>query len=130
PWPSGNSPRRKWLPSVRIHHIALPDNDRHMHDHPFDSRTIILKGWYEEETPSCYTSRTQPWLRSIVKHRAPGDTAPIRLGKYHRISSVSPGGAWTLFITWRYQGEWGYWVDGRKVNWREYHAELNDSDVV
>jgi hypothetical protein len=27
---------------------------------------------------------------------------------------------WTLFITWRYQGTWGFDVDGSKVPWREY----------
>lgn len=52
--------------------------------------------------------------------RQPGSTALLRFGEYHRIRYVPPEGAWTLFITWRKRGTWGFWVDGRKVPWREY----------
>ncbi|MCY1366499.1 hypothetical protein D9M68_598680 [compost metagenome] len=52
--------------------------------------------------------------------RQPGDTARLRHGEYHRIDQVSPGGVFTLFITSRWQGEWGFLVNGRKVRWREY----------
>ncbi len=36
------------LPSVRIHRIMRPDLARDPHDHPWNARTIILKGWYRE----------------------------------------------------------------------------------
>lgn len=36
-------------------------------------------------------------------------------GEYHRIDTISEGGVWTLFLTWRFQGDWGYLVDGHKV---------------
>ena len=32
-------------------------------------------------------------------------------------------GALTLFITGRYRGPWGFWVDGAKVPWREYERQ-------
>ena len=41
-------------------------------------------------------------------------------GQYHRISAISDDGVWTLFITGRKRGTWGFWVNGRKVPWREY----------
>lgn len=100
----------KWLPvSIRVHRIMRPDRDRHLHDHPWNARTIILKGGYVEE-------RADDWIR----YHTAGDTARIRHGEYHRIAEVSEGGVWTLFITYRYRGTWGFLVDGKKVPWREY----------
>ena len=100
-----------WLPSVRVHHIRRRDLDRHLHDHPWNARTIILAGGYLEQ-------RQDGSLRPMT----PGKTAALRFGEYHRIDYVRPEGAVTLFITWRYRGTWGFLVDGRKVPWREYLA--------
>ncbi|ANN70885.1 hypothetical protein [Bordetella bronchialis] len=103
-------PRWSWLPSIRLHHILRPDADRHLHDHPWNARTVILHGWYiEERENGTYVRRA-------------GDTAAIRFEQYHRIAQVSPGGVWTLFITWRYRGTWGFKVDGEKIPWRDYIA--------
>lgn len=104
---------RSWiasqLPSARVHHILRADNERHSHDHPWNARTFILRGWYEE-------------LREDGKRyrRFAGDTTTLRFGEYHRIVEVSPGGVWTLFVTGRHRGTWGFLVDGHKVPWREY----------
>lgn len=106
-----NKPR--WAPlipfSIRVHHIKRPDLERHMHDHPWDARTIILRGWYIENR-----------LIGNPIWRRPGDTARIGFEQYHRITDVSPDGVWTLFISWKWKGVWGFLVDGVKVNWREY----------
>jgi hypothetical protein len=101
-----------WLPSVRIHRILREDQDRHMHDHPWDARTVILRGWYIEERQHA----------AFLFKRSVGDTTPIRFGEYHSITRVSTGGVWTMFITFGYQGTWGFKVDGVKVPWREYMA--------
>lgn len=101
--------RFKWFPwNVRIHWIRLPDQDRDMHDHPWNARTIILRGGYIEQRLDGEVSRVF------------GDTATLRFGEYHRIKTIFPGGAWTLFISGPYQGTWGFLVDGVKVKWRTY----------
>lgn len=98
-----------WLPvSIRIHQICQKDSDLHMHDHPWDARTIILRGWYWEIR------------EDSINHRTAGDTAALKFNEYHRIESVSEGGVWTMFITWKYRGTWGFKVDGKKVPYREY----------
>lgn len=118
--------RFPWLPSIRIHHILRPDNDRHMHDHPWNARTIVLSGWYVEERPF---ENNEPG--SIAFHSTEGDirlcyrrdrgyTGRLLFGQYHLISQVAPGGVFTLFITWRKRGTWGFQVNGKKVPWREY----------
>lgn len=111
-----HSRRWPWLPSVRIHHILREDLADHPHDHPWDARTIIIKGWYVERKFIGARGTT------LLVPRGPGDTAPILHGAYHHITTVSRGGVWTLFITWDYLGSWGFLVDGKKVPWREYEA--------
>jgi hypothetical protein len=116
--------RTKWqFPiSIRIHHITSPDNDRHLHDHPWNARTILLHGWYVEDR--YYAGEPLPpnvGTPEFHEHlRRSGDTVSLNFGEYHRISKVACGGAWTLFITGKYRGTWGFDVDGSKVQWRKY----------
>ncbi|CAI8832788.1 Signal peptidase I [Pseudomonas sp. IT-P2] len=130
-----HKPRFWWCPwSFRIHHILRPDEDRDLHDHPWHARTIILRGWYREqrlETPDLPTG--MPMVRepsdepaettSII--RRPGDTARLLHGEYHRIDEVSEGGVFTLFITSKWRGDWGFLVNGVKVPWRTYTGTDN-----
>lgn len=113
PYPGGSDGRMRrwgdWVPSVRLHHIRRADSDRHLHDHPWNARTIVLRGWYHEEL-----------VGGAQRTRAAGDTGRLLFGQFHRIDKVSECGVWTMFITWRYRGTWGFDVDGRKIPWREY----------
>jgi hypothetical protein len=119
---------RRLLPSARIHWIRREDRDRHMHDHPWNARTVILRGSYIEERREVHEGERLDSYRVVRSLRKPGCTARLRFGEYHKITWVAPpsmrwepeGGAWTLFITWRYRGTWGYLVDGVKVPWRRY----------
>lgn len=123
--------RWAWLPSIRIHHIMRADNDRHLHDHPWNARTIVLRGWYEEERPGDIFNQGDRyreqrddlggWLlpREVFDRRA-GYTGRLLFGQYHRISAVPEDGVWTMFFTWKKRGSWGFSVDGKKVSWREY----------
>lgn len=114
PYQPESSGAKNWFPiSIRLHHIRLPDQDRHLHDHPWNARTFILRGGYRETRPAMYGPM------GILYDREPGDTCKLRYGEYHRIVSVKPD-TWTLFITGRYQGTWGFLVNGVKVQWRTY----------
>lgn len=129
--PDTRSAWRKLLPSVRVHHIMRPDNDRDLHDHPWNARTIILRRWYREERPlakvsiddllrHCRSDVVVAGQARAVLDRTAGYTGRLLFGEYHRISEVAEGGVWTLFITWRKRGTWGFMVDGKKVPWRTY----------
>jgi hypothetical protein len=133
-----HKPRFWWCPwSFRIHHILREDNDRDMHDHPWNARTIILRGWYTEQreaSDECKervlaemapkpNSDFEKWLTSNATElieRKRGDTAQLMHGEYHRIDQVSTGGVFTLFITSKWRGDWGFLVNGVKVPWRTY----------
>ncbi|WP_339494614.1 hypothetical protein [Pseudomonas sp. RA_105y_Pfl2_P56] len=132
-----------WCPwSFRIHHIMRPDEDRDLHDHPWNARTIILRGWYNEQRTA------SDWWKKAVRasmvpnpdpkivewvmkdacewlKRSEGDTATLNHGEYHRIDQVSPGGVTTLFITSKWRGDWGFLVNGVKVPWRTYTGTDN-----
>ncbi|MEE4332257.1 hypothetical protein V2J70_02050 [Pseudomonas alliivorans] len=132
--------RFRWCPwSIRVHHIMRPDADRDLHDHPWNARTVILRGWYREQrllaaddplltaaliqTAELRQSFDGPFQATEYIDRRPGDTARLNHGEYHRIDEVSPGGVYTLFITSRWKGDWGFLVNGVKVAWREYTGE-------
>lgn len=108
--------RISWLPSVRIHHILREDYARDMHDHPWNARTIILKGDYSEER-LVHERRGD----SVVEYeREKGDTATLKFGEYHNITRVSEGGVFTMFFTYKYMGTWGFYVNGKKVPHKLY----------
>lgn len=119
PYPADSSGKGNRFPiSIRLHHILLPDRDRHMHDHPWNARTFILRGWYREQRREPSVDRrvfgdedARSWYNWDYL-RGPGDTTPLSFGEYHRITELSPGGTWTLFVTGKYRGTWGFLVDG------------------
>jgi hypothetical protein len=114
PYPAdGESGKKNRFPiSIRIHHICLPDEARDLHDHPWNARTIILKGGYIER-------RLEGGVVNWYDREA-GATAKINFGEFHTIDELYEGGAWTLFITGKYRGTWGFLVNGVKVQWRKY----------
>jgi len=123
--------RWRWLPSIRLHCILRPDQDCHLHDHPWNARTIVLWGSYVEERPSeLFGERGETYSMHYtadgfmrpreVFTRNTGYTGRLLYGQYHRLASIPSGHVWTLFFTWRERGEWGFDVDGTKVPHREY----------
>lgn len=123
--------RYKWLPSVRVHRILRPDLDRHLHDHPWNARTIILRGWYSEERltracttrellQDCFAQAYRDGEELSVLDRTAGYTGRLNFLEWHRISRAPSEGVWTLFFTWKKRGTWGFLVDGKKVPHKEY----------
>ena len=110
------------LPSIRIHHILREDRAAHLHDHPWDARTIILDGWYIERRRDVDLTAEFGFDVDVMHRRQPGDTAALTTADFHHIDIVSPGGVWTMFITWADVGSWGFLVDGKIVDRHEYQG--------
>lgn len=107
-----------------------------LHNHPWNARTIILRGFYTEKRlvkgdvrEEALIDLRQSGLHEEVVQaarvtetitRQAGDTAALRFGEYHRISEVSEDGVYTLFISGKWRGVWGFLVDGVKVPWKKY----------
>lgn len=86
---------------VWLHHFLQSDSERHLHTHPWSALSIMLCGWYIEETPMGLSRR---WPLSVMR---------IKPDRLHRIFDVEPG-TWTLMIvgperkdTWRFVGDDG-----------------------
>lgn len=143
PYPKSSKDRRWWnLPiSVRIHHILREDSDRALHDHPWNARTIILRGSYHEKRLADEELRAESIERirrqrerdeavgnwrlddaEVYEYfwRQQGDTATLQVEEYHTIVEVSDGGVYTLFISGKWRADWGFLVKGVKVWWRTY----------
>lgn len=137
--PDGSYPARwSWLPNIRLHHIMRADADRHLHDHPWNARTFVLRGFYLEERKGDLFNQGDEGVRILrdehgkfaghreIWRRSAGYTGRLLFGEYHRISHIPPGGVWTLFITWKFRGDWGFDVDGVKIPHTEY---LKKNDI-
>lgn len=124
PYPQESAGHRPWWQfpiSVRLHHILRKDDDGHLHDHPWNARTVILRGTYGEiRLVRPYRALWDFTLCERGYERKAGNTAVLRFGEFHRITQVSDGGVWTMFITGRKRGTWGFLVEGAKIPWREY----------
>jgi NTP pyrophosphatase (non-canonical NTP hydrolase) len=125
PYDDANKRKYPWLPmSVRFHEILREDNDPHMHDHPWNAQTIILRGWYIEELEDKRPEAAGLDDARVVHMRQAGYTGAIRFAQYHRIVQVSGRNAGdtvlTLFFTFGKQDSWAFKVRGKRVHWKEY----------
>lgn len=107
--------------SIRIHHILREDADPYLHDHPWNWRTIVLRGWYIEED-----------VFGMTRVRRRGDTRGATAETLHRISQVSHGGVWTLFIMRRRRNRWGFMVGSpaRKIYYRDYVSPNQRGELI
>lgn len=110
-----------WL-SARIHHIASPDWDRDMHDHPWTFLSVVVSGGYTEERPTRFHKPI--WLGDNTEsrnssRRSVGSIALRHATDRHVISSVDPE-TWTVFVYGPLRQWWGFYTRAGKVYWRDY----------
>lgn len=97
--------------SAMLHWINLPDPQVHLHDHPNDFISLVLRGYYEEEIPIGGSSELEVRRRKWINF--------VKAEQKHRIVKVS-NNTITLVFANRVRREWGFWVGGRLVSWRDY----------
>lgn len=98
--------------SIRLHHINREDHDRDLHNHPFNYRTFICKGYYSE----VYEDGEGVFADDGNRFIHQGQSATGGPNKFHRISLVSVGGVWTLFCMTKNTDHWGFKVKGKLVD--------------
>lgn len=93
------------LGSVFLHHILRADEDKHLHDHPWNFLTIVLKGGYVE----ILLRDGEESARAMT----PGQGARRMTTDFHKIEKLLAP-TWTLFFTGpRIHDPWGYHVTAR-----------------
>lgn len=109
--------------NIRIHHLLSSDSDRALHDHPWPSTSIILKGGYWEIMPEL--ENQDPKLDQVLYSkvwRKPGDVIHRKATSRHRIM-IEPNNqepVWSMFIMGPYEQTWGFYTPEGKVYWREF----------
>lgn len=110
----------RWL-SARMHHIATPDWDRDMHDHPWWFASVVLSGGYTEDRP--VSNHKPQWIGDTEarngSRRSAWSVAFRHATDRHLISAVDPD-TWTLFIYGPLRQWWGFYTRLGKIYWREY----------
>lgn len=102
--------------AVFIHLFKRSDDDRALHDHPWASCSILLKGSYFEHT------------RDGLFLRRPGEIVFRRATDAHRIELLRdlttgrPQEVWTLFVVGKRVREWGFLCPQGWRHWREFTA--------
>ena len=130
----------QWF-GIFIHKILRSDDDRDLHDHPWNFWTLILKGGYAEETPLVNPPTWRDHLpKMILKSRwcGPGTLIRHSAEDCHRLElrSNSPYNGdkcsdsscrvcgfkpvWTLFIHGPRRRDWGFHTRDGWVQWEKY----------
>jgi hypothetical protein len=106
--------RTPWF-TLRLHHILRSDDDRHLHDHPFDFTSFLLTGGYTETVPcdcgpGCPVQVRHWWpCFSIVRKKAED---------LHCLKLDRP--VWTLVFAGPKRREWGFATEDGWVHNEEY----------
>lgn len=111
-------PRNPWF-NVYLHCFLRSDDDRALHDHPWDSVSWMLDGQYIEIIGDKY------FLRE------PGEVYGRKATTAHRIelTHYQKPGVWTLFFTGPWKRHWGFHCPKGWVHWRDF-THPDDSGLV
>lgn len=115
--------RRWWvvpcnrLCNVYLHEILHSDDDRALHDHPWDNTSMLLEGSYVEHTPG------GSFLREAgsVVHRKATDA--------HRLEIPEGRRAISLFFTGPMVREWGFHCPQGWRHWRDFVDARDEGQV-
>jgi hypothetical protein len=116
----------KWF-GLYIHRIYKADADKHLHSHPWNFKSIILKGSYAEAyngidifgEPQTYI-RTREFL----------DYSSANTDYFHKILNIIKGPVTTLFFTYGVHREWYYLVNGEKIESTKYRIMKNEGKFI
>lgn len=129
-------PRNGWC-NVYLHKIIRDDDDRAIHDHPWDNASIILRGQYNEVTLE------HPWadrfvtLQTVMERvggrplsahgyplrrhaRTAGSIVSRKAEAAHRLELIGGLPCWTLFVSGRRRRQWGFHTAGGWIPWQQF----------
>lgn len=96
-----------------VHRFVRSDEDRALHDHPWNFIVIpIWRGYREHNVKG--VRRVLPILG--IRYR--------RARYRHKVELIDGKPAWSLFIRFRYRRVWGFWPKEGFKNWRQWWSDL------
>lgn len=109
-------PRNEFC-NVYLHHGLRDDDDRALHDHPWDNQSYVISGQYREITPNGEFVREAGSLVSRMATDA------------HRLELVDGEPFVSLFFTGSKVREWGFHCPNGWVHWQDFTAGENGEIV-
>lgn len=99
---------------IYLHHILKSDEEKHMHDHPWDFASLILWNGYEENTP-VGMHRVSFWHLNV--HDAED---------LHKITLFNGKPTWSLFFVGQRRREFGFATEDGWVHNKTYRQNKRD----
>lgn len=101
--------------SLYLHFIHRADKDKHLHTHPWNFASVILKGSYIEETDEGFRTKSPGTFSFAGRHFC------------HKISEIVSGPVVSLFFTYGVYKPWGYSLG--KIDSVEYRKLKNENNL-
>lgn len=121
----GDNYLRRWwiiprnrLFNLYLHEINKSDDDRALHDHPWENTSLIIRGGYVEITPE-----------GTFQRRA-GDTIHREAEALHRLVVPDNAQTLTLFATGPIVREWGFDCPQGWRHWKEFTSHVMGEDGI
>ena len=114
-------PRNRFF-NIYLHRFMHDDDDRALHDHPWDNCSIPLRSGYYEV------------LRGQMKYRRTFRLYFRRAETPHRVvllrdTNRVPIESWSLFITGPVRREWGFHCPRGWRHWKKFVSERDFGDI-
>lgn len=103
--------------NIYLHEFVGNDNDEALHNHPWQSCSIVLKGQYKEFLRKKLDENTYQEYDII---RSEGDVIFRNAEDYHRIELIDNQPSFTLFITGEKTNEWGFLCPQGFTHWERF----------
>ena len=103
--------------SIWLHAIYKADQDKYLHNHPWDFTSVVLKGSYYEQTS----------LGN--KKQYPGKINVRDGSEYHKILELESEVVYTLFFVSEPKRQWGYRVRGEFIDHETYRELKNKGEL-
>lgn len=110
------TPRDNEAGGIYLHYFRHSDDDRALHDHPWDSVSIVLSGEYIEHLPG-----------GCTRHIKAGDVIARSAEFTHRIEVIERG--FTLFTKGPKTREWGFHCPEGFRHWTRFANPENGGEI-
>jgi len=105
--------------------IIRSDLSKDLYDHPWRWGRLILWGQLKEQTKI---------KGSVITHQRTVrllHLTPLVSSRFsHAIELVNDKPVWMLFWHGPARNQWGFWIDNKKVNWREHIGVNHQQDTA
>lgn len=119
-WGKKNAVEQKYHGiGLYVQKLIKSDTSNDLYDHPWRWGRFVLKGQFNE----VFRNRNSEITRSR-KVRMLHSELVLSSRFSHSITLIDEKPVWMILWHGRYRNQWGFWINNKKIHWRE-HFGLN-----